>query len=122
MSIKRFVSALLTGALCLGVLTACGSTRFSAIGHRIVRRGVGKHARTARGKDLRTVFGTHRQHGVGQLAAQPAHVDMRLQIAGVEDHNMRHEFNFLFTVWRPWLQPHCPPMPAAPESHDHPAA
>ena len=25
MSIKRFVSALLTGALCLGVLTACGS-------------------------------------------------------------------------------------------------
>ena len=27
MSIKRFVSALLTGALCLGVLTACGSTQ-----------------------------------------------------------------------------------------------
>ena len=27
MSIKRFVSALLTGALCLGVLTACGSAQ-----------------------------------------------------------------------------------------------
>ena len=27
MSIKRLVSALLTGALCLGVLTACGSTQ-----------------------------------------------------------------------------------------------
>lgn len=27
MSIKRFVSALLTGALCFGVLTACGSTQ-----------------------------------------------------------------------------------------------
>ena len=27
MSIKRFVSALLTGVLCLGVLTACGSTQ-----------------------------------------------------------------------------------------------
>ena len=29
MSIKRFVSALLTGALCLGVLTACGSAQKS---------------------------------------------------------------------------------------------
>mgnify|MGYP000281900570 CR=1 FL=1 len=31
MSIKRFVSALLTGALCLGVLTACGSDMMSDV-------------------------------------------------------------------------------------------
>ena len=33
MSIKRFVSALLTGALCLGVLTACGSAQKLSLIH-----------------------------------------------------------------------------------------
>ena len=43
MSIKRFVSALLTGALCLGVLTACGSGPETRLFGRERRRPAVQH-------------------------------------------------------------------------------
>jgi len=55
-----------------------------------MRGGVGQHARAAGGKNLLACFVFHGEHGVGHLAAKLLHLDFLVELAGVEDHEVRH--------------------------------
>jgi hypothetical protein len=68
----------------------------AAVGHGAVRGGVGEHARAAGGEDLFVLLVAHGEHGVGQRAAQAAHVDPAfrgrlVEVGGVEDDEVGHE-------------------------------
>jgi hypothetical protein len=75
-----------------GIVTiaACSHTRCATIGYRVVRCGVRQHPRTARGEHLfaRLVFDG--EHGIGKLSAQRCHVDRLVELAGIENDEMRH--------------------------------
>jgi hypothetical protein len=55
-----------------------------------VRCRVGQHANAAGGEDRFTGLVLHRDHGVGQLAAQRRHVGLAIELRRVEDDEMGH--------------------------------
>jgi tRNA1(Val) A37 N6-methylase TrmN6 len=61
-----------------------------AVGHGVMRSGIGQHAGAAGGKDLFAGFVLHLTHGVGQRAAQGGHARSGVEVGGVEDDKVRH--------------------------------
>ena len=75
---------------CVVAITAGCNTCCTAISHGEVRCGVSQNARAACGKHLfaRLIFDS--QHGIGELSAERSHVDLLVELAGIENDEMRH--------------------------------